>query len=83
MVLVCEIGMDAATDYRIGRQHFFLAVGISSLRNVAVVAALGEEQGSLMGTSHSTTQRRDVRKEENRSADLERSVVRGRWGGSG
>jgi hypothetical protein len=61
------------------------------VRNVAGLAALREVNRNLMGRSHATTQRRDVRKEENCSADLERSVVRcrgpcrlacGGWDGS-
>jgi len=44
---------------------FFLAGGIPSLRDIAGLAALREEQGSLLGRSHATPQRRDVRKEEN------------------
>jgi hypothetical protein len=35
------------------------------VRDVAGLAALREEQGDLMGRSHATTQRRDVRKHEN------------------
>jgi hypothetical protein len=44
---------------------FFLAGGIPSLRDVAGLAALREEQVDLMGRSHATTQRRNVREKQN------------------
>jgi len=48
-----------------GLQNCILAGGIPLLGNVAGVAALREKQGVLMGRSHATTQRRNVRRGKN------------------